>query len=515
MNPTYILSILTCCALTACQSLPNLSLRQASHYIPTQSAPQLEASLLLPDTKSSLQPKSPNQNNTHNAQIYVLDHARDAYVARTILLDNAQISLDAQYYIWRDDVSGMQLFRKLWQAAERGVRVRLLLDDNNTRGMDDLLAALNQHPNIQIRLFNPFLHRKWRFLGYLTDFPRLNRRMHNKAMIADNRASIVGGRNIGDEYFDVQNDHAFADMDVLASGEIVAQLSQDFDRYWQSDSAYPIEQIIKNADLAHGQAQLKSSLHTPENPFNHENDIAHSPLAQAQQRQRIVYFDAQTELVSDDPAKALDRRVRVNIAEQMQAALGKPKREVYLVSPYFVPTQTGVNMAQELNRQGIRTTVFTNSLSATDVAAVHSGYARYRRDLLNEGVQLYEFKGDTDQKGLRNKGLTGSSATSLHAKTLIIDRERVFVGSFNLDPRSARLNTEMGLVIHHDLLAQQMQRRLQQEATQSAYHVYLHKGSLHWRDPQTQTSSRHEPEASFWKRLASRIFSWLPIERLL
>ena len=511
--------LLCCLMLNACRSLPNLDDRETSLYIPTQSAPRLEQALNLPAATSEASAPQPPEtepdddqntvypNTAYPADVQLLNGARSAYHARAVLLDNAAVSIDAQYYIWRDDISGLALLQKLWQAAERGVRVRLLLDDNNTHGMDAILSALNSHPNIQIRLFNPFLYRKWRFIGYLTDFSRLNRRMHNKALIADNRVSIIGGRNIGDEYFDIHREQTFADTDVMVSGAIVPQISQDFDRYWQSHSAYPLERIVRRADIAAGLERLKSSLHP---------SAADSADGDASALRLIPHIRAATELISDDPAKALNRRTRVDIAESMQAALGEPKREIYLVSPYFVPTRTGIQVFRQLGGQGVRTTVFTNSLNATDVAAVHSGYTRYRRALLHAGVQLYEFKGDTAVKGLRDRGLTGSSITSLHAKTFIIDQERVFIGSFNLDPRSARLNTEMGLVIHSPALAQLMQGELQRTAESGAYHVRLDpQGRMQWYDPQTQSSSPKEPDAPLWKRLLSKIFSWLPIERLL
>ena len=217
--------LLPLCLLSACQSLPALEGRSVSHYVDAAAAPRLESAL------------RPAEAERENSGIYLLD---------------------IQYYIWHNDVSGNLLLTMLYRAADRGVRVRLLLDDNNTNGMDNILAALNHHANIEIRLFNPFMNRKWRALGYLTDFPRLNRRMHNKSLTADNRATIVGGRNIGDEYFNVAGDTVFADMDVLATGKIVGEVSQDFDRYWASESAYPLERVIPKADVAKGMAELNA-----------------------------------------------------------------------------------------------------------------------------------------------------------------------------------------------------------------------------------------------------------------
>lgn len=233
-----IIIVMTMYLLAACHSLPNLDTRRPSIYIPTYTSPSLETALQLPAQSDS----------PPNAYIHVLDNAHDAYAARAALAANAAVSLDVRYYIWRNDVSGSLLTRELWQAAERGVRVRLLLDDNNTRGLDPILTLLNQHPNIEVRLFNPFLNRQWRALGYLADFPRVNRRMHNKSFTADNRATIIGGRNVGDEYFSHHADTAFSDMDVLLSGSMVTEVSADFDRYWRSQSAYPIDLIVKKSN---------------------------------------------------------------------------------------------------------------------------------------------------------------------------------------------------------------------------------------------------------------------------
>lgn len=503
-----LLAILLCMGLNACTSLPDLTSRLPSIYIPTYSSPTLETALQLPKPTA-----------TPNAHIHILDDPHDAYAARAALADYAAVSLDIRYYIWRNDVSGSLLTQKLWQAAERGVRVRLLLDDNNTRGLDPILMALNQHPNIQVRLFNPFLNRKWRALGYLRDFPRVNRRMHNKSFTADNRASIIGGRNVGDEYFSHYADTSFSDMDVLVSGKVVTDVSADFDAYWRSDSAYPIHLIvqqIKSQDLA----QAHSQLHAPPNQQQlvYQNEVAHYPFAQQMAAGSLKYIAAQTELISDNPAKALDRQPETTntVAKQLHEIIQNPQHELYIVSPYFVPTHTGTTLFHQLIDQGVDITVFTNTLNATDVAAVHSGYLRYRKPLLNMGVKLYEFKAENAVPKQKDKGLTGSSTTSLHAKTLIIDKKRVYVGSLNLDPRSISLNTEMGVVIHHQPLASKMQSKLQRETQQTAYHVSLNPhNTIQWRNPKTGEISTQEPEASLWKRIISQILSWLPIERLL
>ena len=497
--------------IAGCQTLPTLDNRSESRYLEVAAAPRLEA---------ALQPAEAGKADAapDTSGVYLLGDAHDAFVARATLIESADHSLDAQYYIWHNDVSGNLLFNMLHRAADRGVRVRLLLDDNNTNGMDDILAALNNHPNIEIRLFNPFTTRNWRALGYLTDFPRLNRRMHNKSLTADNKATIIGGRNIGDEYFNVDGNTIFADLDILATGNVVTQVSEDFDRYWASKSAYPLERIIKRPDLAKGFGELD---HTAPGKADilkrYHDDLAQSELLQAIRSNQVPLAQVKTELISDHPSKGLNRdRNKPSIGEKLADALQTPQQEIYLVSPYFVPTKGGTEALADLAADGVDVTVLTNSLQATDVAAVHSGYARYRKPLLQAGIKLYELKPNHAVPQSRDRGLTGSSATSLHAKTFIVDQRRVFIGSLNLDPRSARLNTEMGVVIESPAIAAAMQRTLTNTTPEYAYKVTLNQqNKLQWHDPESGETLKKEPEAGFWKRLTVRLLSILPIEGLL
>lgn len=452
------------------------------------------------------------------SDIYLLDDPHEAFAARAALIESAEHSLDLQYYIWRNDISGRLLFNLMYLAAERGVRVRLLLDDNNTRGLDDLLLALDSHPNIEVRLFNPFVFRKWRALGYLTDFPRLNRRMHNKSFTADNRATILGGRNIGDEYFKAGGDTAFADLDILATGAVVGEVSRDFDHYWASRSAHNATRIIRHGDPRRGLRTLGYDDETSRQALlRYRETVEQSSLYRKIQAGRIDWQSVQTRLISDDPAKGLDRdRRKPPIADRLQDALKQPEKSVYLVSPYFVPTKAGTQALAKLVQNGIDVTVLTNSLQATDVAAVHSGYAKYRKPLLQSGIKLYELRPGHAVLPAKDKGLTGSPVTGLHAKTFIVDGRRIFIGSFNLDPRSARLNTEMGVVIESPKIAEQMERTLADTTPAYAYRVTLDKHKrLQWYDPATRKTYPNEPEAKLWKRIAAKILSMLPIEGLL
>ena len=293
--------------------LPSLDERTQSSYLDIPATPRLDSALGIPSTSSK----------TGVSHIYLLNDAHEAFVARAALIEAADHTLDLQYYIWHNDISGKLLFNLIHRAAERGVRVRLLLDDNNTNGMDDLLLALDNHPNIEVRLFNPFIFRKWRALGYIADFPRLNRRMHNKSFTADNRATILGGRNIGDEYFKVNDDTIFADLDILATGRVVTEVSQDFDRYWSSHSAYNATSVIKRGNLQKGLAELNyTDKDKNQTLIRYRQSIEHSSLYQKMQSKHMEWQSVSTRLISDDPAKGLDRdRHKPPISERLQDAL--------------------------------------------------------------------------------------------------------------------------------------------------------------------------------------------------
>jgi putative cardiolipin synthase len=451
-----------------------------------------------------------------------LADGRDAFAARALLADAAERTLDVQYYIWHADMSGTLLFEALHRAADRGVRVRLLLDDNNTGDLDGILAALDAHPNIEVRLFNPFVNRRWRYLGYLTDFARLNRRMHNKSFTADNQATIIGGRNVGDEYFGAGDDVLFVDLDVLAIGPVVHDVSRDFDRYWASGSSYPADRLLPAASPAAiaGLAAAASSVERDPAALAYIQAIARLPFVRALLGGGRRFEWAATRMVSDDPAKGLGRAPRESkLPERLGTILGAPEREVELVSPYFVPTAAGVESFTALARRGVKITVLTNSLEATDVVAVHAGYAKRRKPLLQAGVALFEMKRTSSRPAAEDHRLTGnSSASSLHAKTFSVDRARIFIGSFNFDPRSARLNTEMGFVIDSPAMAQTLADAFAGGIPRRAYEVRLSDtGALRWVEQEDGRRIVHdrEPGTGFWRRALVSVLSVLPIEWLL
>jgi putative cardiolipin synthase len=448
--------------------------------------------------------------------VHPLPHGRDAFAARLILIEAAERSIDAQYYIWRDDRTGHIINRALYEAAERGVRVRLLLDDNRTQGLDALLATLDAHPNIEIRLFNPFTLRRLRLVQYATDFSRVNRRMHNKSLTVDNQVTIIGGRNIGDEYFDAPADGAltFADLDVLAVGPVVADVSRQFDAYWESRSAWPADRLLPPARDA------REVLAPRADEDRWLEVVKHTAFVQALLAGSLELEWAPTRMISDDPAKGLGEAGPETLFLQVLTnALGMPEAELDLVSPYFVPARAGVQTLTSLAANGVRIRVLVNSLEATDVPAVHAGYAKWRKRLLASGIELFEMP--LIRPGSRRNRLAGrfgSSATSVHAKTIAADGRRIFIGSFNLDQRSANLNTELGFVIESASLASRLAGLFDEDLPEVAYRVQLTEdGTLCWTETRDGRQVRHdtEPGTSAWKRGAIRVLSRLPIDWLL
>ena len=453
------------------------------------------------------------------AGIHALLDPRGAFAARALLADAAERTIDAQYYIWHGDETGTLLFEALWRAAGRGVRVRLLVDDNNTAGLDETLATLDAHPNIEVRLYNALTHRRVRALNYLTDFRRLNRRMHNKSFTVDNQATIVGGRNVGNEYFGAGDAVVFTDLDVLAVGSVVGDVSGAFDRFWSSASATPAGDLLRPAPtdarerLEAGFAAVRRSA----SATRYIEALRRTSLVAEILEGGLTLEWAESRLVGDDPAKTLDRDHRHDLLllPKLLELVGRPAREIDLVSPYFVPMSEGTAVFQELALRGVRVRVLTNSLAATDVTAVHAGYAKRRVALLRSGVRLFELQ---RAHAAERSGGGGSSSASLHAKTFVVDRERLFVGSFNFDPRSAGLNTEMSLVIHCPALASRLADRFETQVPSRAYEVRLSaNGTLSWIERTTEGERQYdtEPGVGFFRRAGVRLLSMLPIEREL
>lgn len=500
------------CLLDGCSTLPSLDNRSTSQALSETDDTEIGSAI------SAQLAAHPGE-----AGIYPLFDAQDAFAARVLLTQAAERSLDVQYYIWHQDMSGTLLLKKLYEAADRGVRVRLLLDDNNTRGMDTTLAALDAHPNIEVRLFNPFATRSPRWIGYLTDFSRLNRRMHNKSFTADNQVTIIGGRNIGDEYFGATDGIVFVDLDVMAVGPVVKEVSDDFDRYWSSASSYPVDGILPHTDASQLAELATKATAIEQDPAARaymeaieDSDFVHDLVDS-----RLQLEWSATQMVSDDPAKGLERdKGEASITHQLERIIGKPQKSLDLVSAYFVPTKSGVEALTELARKGVKIRILTNSLEATDVSVVHAGYAKWRKELLQSGITLYELRRQPSSTNKKKKGSRkfGRSGASLHAKTFSVDNSFVYIGSFNFDPRSARLNTELGFVIENPRLAQDISNAFDERITNESYEVHLTEtGELYWTEMRDGKTIRHdtEPGTGFWKRTGIGILSLLPFEWML
>lgn len=453
--------------------------------------------------------------------VHPIRDPRESFAIRVLLARAAERTLDVQYYIWHGDTTGTLLLAALHEAAGRGVRVRLLLDDNGIGGLDPLLAVLDAHENVEVRLFNPFPTRRVKWLGYLHDFSRLNRRMHNKSFTADSQATIVGGRNVGDEYFGATAGTLKSDLDALLVGPIAEAVAFEFDRYWASGSAYPLERLVPR--LAEGERarvleSIANAAHAPQ-ARAYIDAIRESDFIEALLAGRPELLWSAVRMVSDDPAKGLGAiEGEELLIGQLEALLGRPEKSVVLVSPYFVPTATGTEAFVGMARRGLEVHVLTNALEATDVLAVHSGYAKRRRALLEAGVRLYEMKRLTsEQKRNASAGPFGSSASSLHAKTFAVDGERAFIGSFNFDPRSRDLNTELGFVIESPALAREIESTIAGDVSEQAYEVRLEGGDLVWLEREDERIVRHarEPNSGVLERLAVSVLAWLPIEWLL
>ena len=443
---------------------------------------------------------------------------RFAFAARAVLADAAVSSIDVQYYIWQKDVTGLMLLDELRAAAERGVRVRLLIDDNGISGLDPLLAELNEMPTASVRIFNPFTFRDPKLLSFAYDFRRLNRRMHNKSMTFDGVATIVGGRNIGDIYFDYGTGTHYLDLDAFAIGPIVKEVSAAFDDYWNSKSAYDAAFFLTPTD---GETILDAAQIARQSASGagYQKAIDENPLAKRIAERNLKFEWSDVTLIVDDPAKGLGNadgdgmmvEHLVRLALQAQTSLD-------LVSAYFIPGERGPEILEGLARSGVNVRVLTNSLDATDVMPVHAAYMGYREDLLKSGVELLELHALRERRRDRSlPEILAGSASGLHAKVFAFDGEKVFIGSYNLDPRSASLNTEMGLLIESRSIAEALASQLAKPAF--AYRVELsNDGNLIWIETGADgqvTTHEVEPETSSIQRAVAWLIARLPIEWML
>jgi len=453
---------------------------------------------------------------------------------RAELAEAAQRTLDLQYFIIQNDVTGKLIMDAVLRAADRGVRVRMLIDDTDDVGKNKQVTALAAHHNIEIRVFNPFYTRGpltlLRWSEYMVD-RRLNYRMHNKVFIADNAAAVIGGRNIGDEYFAASTRTDFADFDVLAMGPIVQRVSASFDSYWNSDLAIPIQALLADqpsdealkayrADLEQNRREPQTSMRLP------KIDVVDPVHALVDRDESVIW--AKAEVLVDNPDKLKIEAGQKDgqlLRHRLVQALGTVQSEVLIVSPYLVPADEGMRLIEQMRSRGVHVRIITNSLASTDVPAVHAGYDHYRRRMLEDGVELYEVRPApeaTDDRGHNLKPSEGQFA--LHAKVFVFDRKQLFVGSMNFDYRSLKLNTEIGLLIDSPTLAQQAGKRF--DAIAQAANCYIPQLSapdafghrqLTWRTAENgkTVDLNREPAGNLGRELQANLLSLFPVDDLL
>ena len=436
----------------------------------------------------------------------LLSDGTEAFVVRMQSARLATRSLDVQTYIWHADLTGAYLGQVLLDAADRGVRIRVLVDDLDARAKNEGFAALAAHPNVEVRLFNPWVTRN----GTLAkagegafSFKRINRRMHNKSWVADNRIAIVGGRNVGDEYFAAGEDINFVDLDFAMLGPVVRDVSATFDLFWNSPSAYPMEVLDPQAVTEAALSKLRETLSgraAAARESRYATALAGSDLAQ-----RLAAGDwplqwsSMYRFISDDPAKVtMNKRdvKRTHVGVALVPMLQAARDRVAIISPYFVPGKDVTAAFTQMAAAGKSVRVLTNSLVANDVAAVHGGYSRYRKALLEGGVGLWELK-PAGAPGAAS--VFGSSGASLHTKAFVVDGEQLFVGSYNLDPRSTWLNCEQGVMVRDAALARELEALFQRQIGGAhAWQVSLERGKLRWSDGTASFDA--DPMASAWQR---------------
>lgn len=515
----FIMSSCLVLALPACSTLPT---QQA---IAPQYAYDIDThGTSLAQIVEPLKIKNPELTGFH-----VLYDPIEAIAARFQLIEKAEKTLDLQYYIWDNDRVGALALYKIIQAADRGVKVRLLMDDNNAKTMESIYLALDQHQNIDVKLFNPYKFRRLRPVDMILDLKRINRRMHNKTFTADNQITLIGGRNMSNQYYNVSDRYQFSDVDVMLVGHAVSDITHSFDEYWNHEYAYPVKTIVNHQQYTLRYEGLKQQLqeHFDDGAVRSYVEITRESHDFDRWLNQEIKLDwVKAEVIKDSPEKIKAKaKKEEHLNFQLVERLEKPEKSVDIISAYFVPERKGEQRLSAIAQDGVKVRVLTNSFKANDVALVHAFYAKYRQDLLQNGVELYEFlpalpeefqnKNNIEISKQSKVSLKGLSRSSLHAKMMALDDKQVFIGSFNFDPRSANLNTEIGVILNSQPLAQAVHKTMDQNLKKYAYKLVLDsQNNINWKQatPEGVKIYTKEPKMKWWQKASLKVISWLPIE---
>jgi putative cardiolipin synthase len=446
--------------------------------------------------------------------VYPLVKGNDAFGTRLALIDIAERSIDAQYFLMKNDMAGLVFVDKLLEAADRGVRVRLLLDDVFTEVDDDNFLLINQHPNVEMRLFNP-VGRGAYWLNYIADFDRANRRMHNKSFTVDNQVTIVGGRNIAEEYFELKSKEEFRDFDVIVLGPAAAEVGEVFDRFWNHELSVPVEAFSKGEpkeELDVVRAEIDKDIREQSNSIYAK--ATGSKLIQDLFFGREPLFPAEVEVITDDPDKlrnmiSRDHQILIN---RMGEVIANAQSEVIVVTPYLIPGDEGIEFWEYVADKGVRVIMLTNSLASNNHIPVHAAYARYRHRLIQAGIELHEMRVNAIDISEDDEESAFESVT-LHTKAIMVDRRFTFIGSLNLDPRSIDINTEMGVLVDSEELAEGLATIFIERLPKFTYRVVEDEnGDLRWNAVVNgkKVIEDSEPQADTWRRLKAFFSRILP-----
>jgi putative cardiolipin synthase len=443
----------------------------------------------------------------------LLDGSYDSLAARLALMDSAVSSLDIQTYLWYPDHSGSLMLERAIRAADRGVRVRLIVDDLLTIGQDQLLFELDRWPNVEVRMFNPWQDRSALARGgeFIAQMERMNTRMHDKLLIADGNAAVIGGRNIGDHYFGLSHDYNFHDLDVLGFGHVARQANDMFDHFWNSEWVVSADNLDVEPDpeyVKRGWANLQESVRNAEELQSFVGEAHDWRAAAVELAQELHIGDSL--IVFDE---ATGDTVSQNLAAGLFGFLGLAQEELLITNAYIIPGQPGIDFIRDLTDRGVTVRILTNSLASHDVPAVNSHYREWRDDLIGAGAELYELRADAAIKSLVDVPPVEGEFVGLHTKAAVIDREYAFIGSMNFDPRSAQINTEAGAVVRSPGLAGELARvMLRDMSPENAWQVLLdEKGKPYWVN--SDETVYRQPARSGSQRIMDKIFKVVPKEQ--